>query len=136
MEGPPIVAVDASLPKLSLLCLVEDILVHHCQMNIPLREMSVYTEHEGTEEGSEERGRCIDQEQGALRGDNYDDIFDSQSANNQREEEQIILEDSFDANDLNTGDKKTADGSKRGKMLSRRSSLGVFGVFSELKMEW
>lgn len=126
MNGPPIAAIDAGTSAESLLSLVEEIMVHHCNIELYARPPSISidlsAEANSVGEGISERG----EEEAGLR------------QHEQRpDEEEIVLDDVFDSEPTHGSSLRGQSSSfNKKKMNSRRSSLGVFGAFSELKMDW
>ena len=126
VSGPPIAAIDAGTSAESLLSLVEEIMVHHCNIELYARPPSISIDLSGESNGNEDSVVNKGEEEARSR-----------QQKGRPDEEEIVLDDVFDSDPVHGATLRGQSSSfNKKKMNSRRSSLGVFGAFSELKMDW
>jgi hypothetical protein len=144
VNGPPVAAVDAGMDPASILCLTEEIMTQHGNMNLSLRPVSSAP---AADSGSAEAaGDAASPVRATGAGDGCPDDCTGAAAETihpagDTGEEVIVLDDVFDCESTSIDNLHQKKQSTRGynpsskKSNSRRSSLGVFGAFSEIKME-
>ena len=125
VSGPLIAAIDASMEPASIFTLIVEIMTNHCNLTLSAK----IGQAEASPKTNLKKGSSINfHEETNLAGSEYNGLI----------EEEIVLDDVFDTENTNISNFRASStrGYNTKKLRSRRSSLGVFGAISEMKMEW